>query len=92
MGLFAAGLVGCAAANRSVAAPAATEAVTTTSERRFVDSLLGQMTLAEKLGQLNQLSGPGDPTGPGGRAARSTLAGSQLLASANGTGKIVRSP
>ena len=44
-------------------------------EERFVDSLLGQMTLAEKLGQLNQLSGAGDPTGPGGgeRANRREL-------------------
>jgi beta-glucosidase len=44
-------------------------------EDRFVDSVLAQMTLAEKLGQLNQLSGEGDPTGPGGgeRANRRDL-------------------
>jgi beta-glucosidase len=44
-------------------------------EERFVDSILVQMTLAEKLGQLNQLSGEGDPTGPGGgeRANRREL-------------------
>lgn len=35
-------------------------------EERFVDSVLARMTLAEKIGQLNQLSGEGDPTGPGG--------------------------
>ncbi|HET9728305.1 MAG TPA: glycoside hydrolase family 3 N-terminal domain-containing protein, partial [Acidimicrobiia bacterium] len=35
-------------------------------EERFVDSILARMTLAEKIGQLNQLSGEGDPTGPGG--------------------------
>lgn len=42
------------------------------TEARFVDSVLARMTLAEKLGQLNQLSGAGNPTGPGGgeRTAR----------------------
>ena len=42
------------------------------AERRFVDSILARMTVAEKLGQLNQLSGAGNPTGPGGgeRATR----------------------
>jgi beta-glucosidase len=42
------------------------------AETRFVDSILARMTLAEKLGQLNQVSGAGNPTGPGGgeRAAR----------------------
>lgn len=41
-------------------------------ETRFVDSILARMTLAEKLGQLNQISGAGNPTGPmgGERAAR----------------------
>ena len=34
-------------------------------ERRFVDSVLAGMTLEEKLGQLNQISGVGQPTGPG---------------------------
>ncbi|HWJ22877.1 MAG TPA: glycoside hydrolase family 3 N-terminal domain-containing protein [Gemmatimonadaceae bacterium] len=38
-------------------------------EDRFVDSVLATMTLAEKLGQLNQLSGMGAPTGPGGTPA-----------------------
>src|SRR5690348_11105308 len=42
------------------------------AETRFVDSLVARMTVAEKLGQLNQLSGAGNPTGPGGgeRATR----------------------
>ena len=42
------------------------------TETRFVDSILARMTVAEKLGQLNQISGAGNPTGPGGgeRAAR----------------------
>ncbi|MFL5615460.1 MAG: glycoside hydrolase family 3 N-terminal domain-containing protein [Gemmatimonadaceae bacterium] len=42
------------------------------AETRFVDSIVARMTLAEKLGQLNQLSGAGNPTGPGGgeRTAR----------------------
>ena len=35
-------------------------------EDRFVDSVLALMTLEEKAGQLNQLSGLADPTGPGG--------------------------
>ncbi|HEY2375343.1 MAG TPA: beta-glucosidase BglX [Gemmatimonadaceae bacterium] len=35
-------------------------------ETRFVDSVLARMTVAEKLGQLNQVSGAGNPTGPGG--------------------------
>lgn len=39
-------------------------------EQRFVDSVLALMTLTEKLGQLNQLSGAGDPTGPGSRTVR----------------------
>ncbi|HEY0659896.1 MAG TPA: glycoside hydrolase family 3 N-terminal domain-containing protein [Lysobacter sp.] len=30
----------------------------------FIESLLARMTLAEKLGQLNQLGGQGTPTGP----------------------------
>src|SRR5207237_10000632 len=42
------------------------------AETRFVDSVLARMTLAEKLGKLNQVSGAGNPTGPGGgeRGAR----------------------
>src|SRR5947209_6898996 len=46
--------------------------LTSRDEARFVDSVLARMTLAEKLGQLNQVSGAGNPTGPGGgeRAAR----------------------
>ena len=36
------------------------------AETRFVDSILARMTLAEKLGQLNQPTGAGDATGPGG--------------------------
>ena len=39
------------------------------SEEHFVDSLLAQMSIEEKLGQLNQLSGVGEPTGPGGAPA-----------------------
>ena len=35
-------------------------------ETRFVDSVLAGMTLEEKVGQLNQPSGLGQPTGPGG--------------------------
>ncbi|MEP6906027.1 MAG: glycoside hydrolase family 3 N-terminal domain-containing protein, partial [Gemmatimonadales bacterium] len=45
----------------SAVAPAADQ-----QERRFVDSVLAGMTLEEKAGQLNQTSGLGAPTGPGG--------------------------
>src|SRR5687768_17911027 len=34
-------------------------------EKRFVDSVLAGMTIEEKVGQLNQVSGVGQPTGPG---------------------------
>jgi beta-glucosidase len=44
------------------------------AETRFVDSILARMTLAEKLGQLNQLSGAGNPTGPGGGERATRLA------------------
>ena len=44
------------------------------SEARFVDSILARMTLAEKIGQLNQLSGAGNPTGPGGGERATRLA------------------
>lgn len=39
------------------------------SEDAFVEALLKRMTLEEKLGQLNQPSGPGYDTGPGGQVA-----------------------
>jgi beta-glucosidase len=38
-------------------------------EQAFVDSVLRGMTLEEKVGQLNQPSGLGQPTGPGGAPA-----------------------
>ena len=44
------------------------------AETRFVDSILARMTLAEKLGQLNQPSGAGDATGPGGGQRATRLA------------------
>ena len=44
------------------------------AETRFVDSILARMTLAEKLGQLNQPSGAGNPTGPGGGERATRLA------------------
>ena len=51
-----------------IASPVSAQAprLTTRAETRFVDSILARMTLAEKLGQLNQISGAGNPTGPGG--------------------------
>jgi beta-glucosidase len=49
--------------------PAAPTASTDSSTmNRFLDSLLGRMTLEEKLGQLNQPGGPGNDTGPAARA------------------------
>jgi beta-glucosidase len=42
----------------------------TSAENRFVDSLLARMTLEEKLGQLNQVSGLGEPAGPNNTTAR----------------------
>jgi beta-glucosidase len=38
-------------------------------DQHFVDSVLAGLTLDEKAGQLNQLSGLGEPTGPGGTRA-----------------------
>ncbi len=38
-------------------------------EQHFIDSVLAGMTLEEKVGQLNQRSGAGEPTGPGGAPA-----------------------
>ena len=61
---------GCAQSARSPEMAGAIAPAQSSSEQRFVDSLLARMTLAEKLGQLNQLSGAGDPTGPGGRGVR----------------------
>lgn len=55
--------------------PASTQSAVTVApredrrERFFVDSVLAGMTLEEKAGQLNQLSGLGSPTGPGGAPA-----------------------
>jgi beta-glucosidase len=52
-----------------IASPVSAQAprlTTRAAETHFVDSILARMTLAEKLGQLNQISGAGNPTGPGG--------------------------
>ncbi len=63
-----------ACAPRALAPPATTsqEALAVGDgerEQRFVDSVLAGMTLEEKAGQLNQVSGLGEPTGPGGTPA-----------------------
>jgi len=55
-------LVALAAINSSAAQRPSTAA----AERHFVDSVLARMTLEEKAGQLNQVTGLGSPTGPGG--------------------------
>ncbi len=60
--------IACVAVLFSFASAAAQ--ASTSRATRSVDSLIARMTLEEKLGQLTQLSGMGDPTGPGGTAAR----------------------
>src|SRR5256885_1931510 len=64
--------VGVAFATSSTSVAQSQRLTNRAAETRFVDSVLARMTLAEKLGQLNQVSGAGNPTGPGGgeRAAR----------------------
>jgi len=72
----AAAWAGCRASTPAVAGveTAAPQAVRAAPEAagaamdRFLDSLLGRMTLEEKLGQLNQPGGPGSDTGPAARA------------------------
>lgn len=54
------------ASGSAVSKPAPT---TADAETRFVEELLGRMTLEEKLGQLNQPPGLGNDTGPAARAA-----------------------
>src|SRR5690606_23076526 len=49
-------------------APAHTSAGDVAAERAFVDALMAKMTLAEKLGQLNQPPGVGNNTGPAAMA------------------------
>jgi len=71
---IAAGVIAAACSSstaRQAPAPAAASITQRAAgEDRFVDSVLARMTLAEKLGQLDQRSGTGAPTGPGGTGAR----------------------
>ncbi len=61
---------GCATKQQaSTKSPVATASSDDERERHFVDSVLAGMTLEEKAGQLNQVSGLGEPTGPGGAPA-----------------------
>ena len=60
-------LAGASAGTVDAQAPA--RLTNRTAETRFVDSILARMTLAEKLGQLNQPTGAGIETGPGGERA-----------------------
>src|SRR6185295_11635185 len=71
--------IGCQAATAppQPAAPAPGPVAAAPSRRasatdRAVDSLLGRMTLEEKLGQLTQVPGPGSQTGPAARAGTET--------------------
>jgi beta-glucosidase len=59
-------LLGLALIGASPLSAQAPRQTTRAAETRFVDSILARMTVAEKLGQLNQVSGVGNPTGPGG--------------------------
>src|SRR2546423_14359375 len=58
--------VGIAFATSSTSVAQSQRLTNRAAETRFVDSVLARMTDAEKLGQLNQVSGAGNPTGPGG--------------------------
>ena len=60
-GLGLASMVASAVAADCTAPPAPGKAA---ARSPFIESLLGRMTLEEKLGQLNQLGGQGTPTGP----------------------------
>jgi len=65
--------LGCSA-NQPAATTATTSVIAVAPradqrEQHFVDSVLAGMTLEEKAGQLNQLTGLGQPTGPGGAPA-----------------------
>ena len=68
--LLALGMLAIPACSTTQSAPATSAATIVQSgdqrERQFVDSVLAGMTLEEKVGQLNQISGLGQPTGPGG--------------------------
>ncbi|GAC1647987.1 MAG: glycoside hydrolase family 3 N-terminal domain-containing protein [Gemmatimonadaceae bacterium] len=73
---------GCASSRQSVPiAPATARFSREPEEERFVDSVLARMTVSEKLGQLNQLSGGGAPTGPGGSPAGGDLVRSGAVGS-----------
>jgi beta-glucosidase len=56
-----------------------------TAERAFVDALMARMTLAEKLGQLNQPRGLGSDTGPAAMAASEEQIASGGIGSILGT-------
>ena len=66
-GLLLAALV-APAALPAAPPPARSSAGDASAERAFVDALLAKMTLAEKLGQLNQPPGVGNNTGPAAMA------------------------
>ena len=68
-GLLAAGLAAQASAGAARSPPPATSSAgDSAAERAYVDALLAKMTLAEKLGQLNQPPGVGNNTGPAAMA------------------------
>jgi beta-glucosidase len=72
--LAAAGVVALALVPRAVAAQALTDPAT----EKKIDTLLAQMTLEEKVGQLNQYSSPFDVTGPAPSAGAQKVAYDQI--------------
>ena len=72
--LAAAGVVALALVPRPVAAQALTDPAT----EKKIDALLAQMTLEERIGQLNQYSSPFDVTGPAPSAGAQKVAYDQI--------------
>src|SRR5690606_10120484 len=65
--------------------PPGTSAGDLAAERAFVDALMARMTLAEKLGQLNQPPAVGNNTGPAAMAGREYQVRSGAIGSWLGT-------
>ena len=71
---FAAVLAGCAVVQRAPARePGRESPLNSAQASRFADSVLGLMTLDEKLGQLALSPGRGTQTGPRAPEARSSI-------------------
>src|ERR1044071_4236905 len=64
------GAIACTLLGLGLVNGGASEQRSPTREQRFVDSVLARLTLAERVGRLNRISGLAEPTGPGGAPAR----------------------